>query len=155
MAVACCCFIFLVFLGGVVVSQCLHYSSHNKLFAMDAVSLQWWTNWALWQYIPCLLFMGHVFGVVHCKFRGGTVHRVILLPTYHSHHNPFCLFVFFLNTLLLQIPMQWQYLYYLTSFFQLTFRWALAHLSLDGAQRNTITTPDFLDMVPWYSGYKD
>lgn len=32
-------------------------------------------------------------------------------------------------------------------------RWALTHLSHDGAQSNTVTTPEFLDMVPWYSGY--
>ena len=33
------------------------------------------------------------------------------------------------------------------------YRWALSHLANDGQQRNTLTTPEFLDMVPWYSGY--
>ncbi|KAG0612584.1 hypothetical protein M758_6G039400 [Ceratodon purpureus] len=30
--------------------------------------------------------------------------------------------------------------------------WAVSHLSNDGQQRNTLTSPEFLDMVPWYSG---
>lgn len=30
--------------------------------------------------------------------------------------------------------------------------WALSHLASNAQQRNTLTKPEFLDMVPWYSG---
>jgi hypothetical protein len=34
-------------------------------------------------------------------------------------------------------------------------RWALTHPQPeeDKTQRNTVPVPDFLDMVPWYSGW--